>query len=119
MRFKVDQLDYRIHFAIVCAASSCPPIEFYDSNKIDGQLDIAGKSFLNRRGLTIDRKRSTVYLSKIFKWYAEDFGRDHKQRLANFINFANENDKEYVLKNSENLQIKFHPYDWNLNRTLK
>lgn len=119
INFSLDQLDYRIHFAIVCAASSCPPIEFYDSDKIDEQLDIAGKSFLNRRGLTFDKKRSIIYLSHIFNWYAEDFGKSKKERLENIVKFANDEDREYILKNLDSLQVKYHPYDWNLNRTLR
>lgn len=119
IKFSLDQMDPRIHFAIVCAASSCPPIEFYDSDKIDQQLDIAGKSFLNRRGLTLDKKRSIIYLSQIFNWYAEDFGKSQKEQLENIVKFANDQDKAYILKNLDSLQIKFHPYDWNLNRTLR
>jgi GH15 family glucan-1,4-alpha-glucosidase len=42
----VSKLDPRIHFALVCAASSCPPIEFYDAANINSQLDISQEEVL-------------------------------------------------------------------------
>jgi len=30
---EVDQIDYRIHFALNCGAASCPPIAFYDPER--------------------------------------------------------------------------------------
>lgn len=114
----VNRLDFRIHFALVCAASSCPPIEFYDPKRIDRQLDLAGKSFLNRRGMTLDKNHSTLYLSRIFDWYAEDFGGSEKEQLDNILKYAREDIKQYVRENRGGLNIRFHRYDWNLNRTL-
>ena len=43
----------RIHFAIVCAAVSCPPLraQAYEGAKIDGQLEAQGRIFLARADL--------------------------------------------------------------------
>ena len=35
----IKQLDYRIHFALNCGATSCPPIAFYTIEKIENQLE--------------------------------------------------------------------------------
>jgi len=40
-RYSLERLDPRIHFALVCAARSCPPIAVYDAAGIDQQLDMA------------------------------------------------------------------------------
>ncbi len=64
----------RIHFALVCAAKSCPPLrnEAYIAAKLNQQLDDQGVDFLN------DSYKNQVSakeakLSNIFKWYGSDF----------------------------------------------
>jgi len=47
LKFVVDPIDPRIHFALVCASSSCPPIEVYTAEHLDRELTIAGETFLN------------------------------------------------------------------------
>ena len=72
-----DLHDPRIHFAIVCASTSCPRLQrfAYTSEKLDGQLDQAARGFLAdpKRGLRYDASRHDLYVSPIFKWYAGDF----------------------------------------------
>lgn len=114
----VNNFDCRIHFALVCAASSCPPIEFYDASKIDEQLDVAGRSFVNRRGVAIDKENNEVYLSQIFKWYAEDFGKNTNEVLKYAVKFTDKNTREFVLNNIRKVTVKYSSYDWNLNALL-
>ena len=68
-----NQVDYRIHFALNCGAKSCPPIAFYDSTKIDTQLDKATKSFLSQE-TSVDDINKQVHVSKLMYWYYGDFG---------------------------------------------
>ena len=117
--FKINNLDPRIHFALVCAASSCPPVEFYSAEKINQQLDVAGRSFLNRRGIVLNKRENAILLSQIFKWYARDFGTKKIQVLKFAVNFASPEIKDYFSENKDKLIIRYLPYDWNLNRTLK
>lgn len=42
----VEDVDYRIHFALNCGAKSCPPIAFYKAERIDYLFDLATQSFL-------------------------------------------------------------------------
>lgn len=69
--------DPRVHFAVVCASTSCPdllPFPF-EGHILDEQLQTATQRFLNDRdkGLKFDLDAKTLYLSSIFKWYAGDF----------------------------------------------
>jgi len=72
-----DLRDPRIHFAIVCASTSCPKLQrfAYLSEKLDAQLDQAVRGFLAdaNRGLRYDASGNDLYVSPIFKWYAGDF----------------------------------------------
>lgn len=69
--------DPRVHFALVCAATSCPKLQrfAYQAATLNDQLDRAAGDFLadSTRGLRLDRERNEILLSSIFKWYAGDF----------------------------------------------
>ncbi|MEK7786063.1 MAG: DUF547 domain-containing protein [Chloroflexota bacterium] len=119
-RFSLEQLDPRIHFALVCAARSCPPIAVYDATRIDDQLEMATRTFINNGGVEIDRASGEVRLSQIFRWYAQDFGArpfglGDKRPLLEFIAayLPDERDREYVLQGKPT--VRFQGYDWSLN----
>lgn len=106
LRKKFD--DPRIHFALVCAAMSCPKLQrdAYTGDKINAQLDDAGKDFLN------DKSKNRVgadkaELSNYFSWYKGDFTK--KGSLADFIN------KYSQTKMNDKTKINTVDYNWNLN----
>lgn len=120
VQYSLDVLDPRIHFALVCASRSCPPIALYEGKNIDQQLDLAAKSFINGGGVEIDRGDQVVNLSKIFRWYAPDFGGPwlglgNMRSVLDFITpYINDEGDQGWLRD-ENPKVKFAPYDWNLN----
>lgn len=121
-RYSLDQLDPRVHFALVCAARSCPPIAVYHAARIDEQLEMATRTFINNGGVEIDRASGEVRLSQIFQWYAPDFGgrplaMGDKRPLLEFIAhyMADEADCAYVLHGKP--EVRFQAYDWSLNHT--
>jgi hypothetical protein len=123
-RYSPERLDPRVHFALVCAARSCPPITVYDAAHIDEQLDTAAHTFINIGGVEINRAAGKVWLSRIFQWYASDFGSrpfalGDKRSLLEFIApyLASEADREYVLRHKP--AIQFQPYDWSLNAEIE
>ena len=74
----------RIHMAMVCAAMGCPPLrgEPYEGDKLDEQLDDQTRRFLGDSAkFKIDRDKATLYLSEIFKWFADDFVNKHGPRI--------------------------------------
>jgi hypothetical protein len=119
----------RIHMAMVCAAMGCPPLrgEPYASAKLDEQLDDQTRRFLaDSAKFKIDRREGRLYISPIFKWFAEDFvksysletnigGHDREESaVLNFIaSYLPEADKNYVLGGMH--EIKYLKYDWSLN----
>lgn len=111
------QVEPRIHFALVCASSSCPPIEVYTPEGLDGELAVSGRTFLNSGAVAIDKKKGAVRLSRIFKWYGEDFAPD-RAGLLRFIApyLYSEDEREYLEENAEGLQIDYLAYDWRLNK---
>jgi GH15 family glucan-1,4-alpha-glucosidase len=114
----VEPMDPRIHFGLVCASSSCPPIGFYTAESLDEELAIACRTFINAGGIEIDRGNSSVSLSRIFKWYSGDFGKTGAEILKFIAPYLyDEGDKNYVMENAGDISIDYQDYDWRLNRT--
>ena len=118
--YSLTQLDPRLHFALVCAARSCPPIAVYEAEQIDAQLDLATQAFVNGGGVMINQARGEVWLSQIFQWYAPDFGGwplglGDKRPLLEFVAryLSDATDREAILQ--KKFSIRFQPYDWTLN----
>jgi len=113
----VVPIEPRVHFALVCASSSCPPIDVYTAENLEEDLDISGRTFLNAGGMKIDRKHRRVALSRIFKWYANDFGKNQGERLRFAAPYLYDgDDRKFIEENAETLTIDYQQYDWRLNR---
>ncbi len=122
LRFVLNKIDPRIHFALVCAAKSCPPIGFYDANQLDAQLDLAARAFINNGNLRLDRAKMMISLSAIFSWYAVDFGAlwygyRRRERLIQFVAeyVDNADERAFIAANTNRLRVRFIKYDWDLN----
>jgi hypothetical protein len=99
----------RIHFALVCAAVSCPKLlnEAFIAARLDEQLTQAAKDFLSDTTKNNFRNVNEAELSKIFSWYSGDFKK--KGSLIHYIN-------QYApTKLSEDAKISYLDYDWKLN----
>lgn len=118
LNFDMKALDPRVHFALVCASSSCPPIGVYTAEGIYDELDIAASTFINSGGMVLMRESGVVSLSAVFKWYARDFGRNTPERLRFAARFLyDEAAREYILENAHRLGVSYQQYDWRLNRS--
>ena len=83
----------RIHFALVCAAKSCPKLrsEAYTPDQLDRQLDDQARGFFNDpHKNSFDKVNKIAYLSPIMDWFTEDFEATGKDpagiRIAPYIN---------------------------------
>jgi hypothetical protein len=117
LRHSIEPMDPRIHFALVCASSSCPPIELYRAETLDRELTVAGETFLNAGGIVVDREKGRVSLSRIFKWYGEDFGAGQEERLRFIAPYLHHRDDgKYLEEHASTLPVTYQEYDWRLNR---
>ncbi len=113
----VRPLDPRIHFALVCGAKGCPPIRFYEPERLDEQLDVATRAFVNGE-IRIDRKRGEVTVSQIFKWYAADFGGLGGKPgggLGSFLAQFTDDPADADWLKANPVRFRFSAYNWNLN----
>ncbi|NNE28762.1 MAG: DUF547 domain-containing protein [Saprospiraceae bacterium] len=96
--------DARIHFAVNCAAKSCPPLhnEALTAQNVQAKLDSLTEAFINNGKFNL--LEGDVRISRIFEWYQADFG-----ILSRFIN------KYAQKKIPENVVPGYLEYDWALN----
>lgn len=97
--------DPRIHFAVNCAAKSCPPLwnRAYTAENLDSALETRTRAFINDPNFnTLTASKASV--SKIFEWYAADFG-----DLKKYLN------KYAATELRGTAVVAFKEYDWGLN----
>ena len=114
----------RIHFALVCASTSCPPLraEAYEGKRLDTQLADQERTFMtdpgrNRwrisaAGILSKEDRLELGLSSIFKWFGEDFGGEKGvvRRVRPFLN-----PESRALLDQSRYDVDYLDYDWSLN----
>ena len=103
--------DPRIHFALVCAAISCPKLQnqAYLPKTLDNQLTDAGKDFLSDKTKNEIHSSAEASLSKLFNWYGGDFTK--RSGLALYLN-------QFIIatpKLIRGAKISYKDYDWSLN----
>ncbi len=105
--------DPRVHFAVNCASKSCPPLlaEPYTGAELEKQLDWVTRKFINDASSN-HIKDGTLYVSRIFKWFGQDFDNDI---LKFFETFARDELAEKIIKQKTTLKIDYLDYDWSLN----
>lgn len=106
-----------IHFAIVCASTSCPALSnrAYLPETLDRQLDEAARRFVNDISRNhFDLPGRTAYVSKIFDWYREEFEATAGS-LQRFLASYVENAEVAEALGNDKFDIRFLKYDWNLN----
>ena len=98
--------DARIHFAVNCAAKSCPPLlnRAWTAANLNSNFEKQAKAFINNASFN-KISADKVQISKIFEWYAGDFG--------NIITYLN---KYANTKINPSAKVEYLEYNWDLNK---
>jgi hypothetical protein len=105
-KFRVDTLDARIHFALNCGAKSCPPIAFYEPERMEQQLQLARRVYMKSK-TEVSENGKVVYVPKILSWFSGDFG--GKKGIRNMLASLD------LIEKGSRPSIKYLDYDWTLN----
>ncbi len=109
--------DPRIHFAINCAARSCPPIrpEAYTGARLDEQLNDQARRFLATARFEEKDGALVIHTTKILDWFAPDFenwGGGKAQFIRRFV----APEKQRIIDAArEQATFVYDDYDWSLN----
>ena len=113
-----------IHFALVCAAWSCPPIrkEAYVYERLNQQLEENLIQFLSdKKRNYYNAKEQTLYISKIFDWHQGDFEKGYKgihslkEFFASWAHLFTESKQDQRFIQSQKADIGYIDYNWKLN----
>lgn len=99
----------RIHFAVNCAAVSCPKIsnQAFSESNLESLLQENTERFVANNSIGVIQKGDEVNVSQIFEWYAVDFG-----GKSNILKWISDNSKMNL---SSATLGDFIPYNWDLN----
>ena len=124
-KIRADFKDARIHFFLNCASESCPVArpELPPADELDQLLASATTDFINDpANVFVDHDQRTVYLSRIFKWYEDDFVNDLRARgkpvgngLLTYIAQHSLDELADDVAKAGEYKIEFRDYDWDLN----
>ena len=104
--------DNRIHFALNCGASSCPPVKLFRDESLDEDLAAAARAFV---GSEVSVSGKTVTASKLFLWYGSDFGEDVPRAIAALGAGTPSGDAVAGLVEDGDVELAFADYDWSPN----
>lgn len=103
--FRVDKVNWRIHFALNCGAKSCPPVGIYELKTIDAQLENSAKSYFLKNS-SYDKKSNVLKVPSLMSWFRGDFG-----NKCGVINIA----KSFkVIPENSKPSLQYLDYDWTL-----
>lgn len=107
--------DKRIHYAVNCAAYSCPQLmeTAFTAANTESLLEAGARAYVNSaRGVDVVDDEFIV-LSSIYKWYPEDFGSTKESVIEHLVNYA-DGELAAFLEGFEGTID--YDYDWKLNR---
>ncbi len=125
-RLRAPYGEARIHFAINCAAISCPPLRRapYVGERLDRQLIVAARDYLaSPEGLQIEGE--TIRASSVFDWFGEDFieeyshlvdapGSDRDRAILGVVAKYGPAEASQLAQSGD-ARLRFLSYDWELN----
>ncbi len=110
----------RIHFAINCGSNGCPPMRpaAYEGERLRETLRAAAEQFLaGEWNLRVDHDARRVFISRIFKMYAEDFAgeagstEEYRRGVLRFVT----QHTGLPLARIADYEVVYNVYDWGLN----
>jgi Protein of unknown function, DUF547 len=105
----------RMHFALHSACRSSPPLRAFDGGKLDRQIEQATVDYI-RRSVRVERRGAVLFLPRIFRWFAEDFGGD--SGIIDFVvsRIDDEALVDMIDQRHGAVALRYAEFDWALNR---
>lgn len=104
-KLRVDERDYRIHFALNCGAKDCPPVAIYEVGRLEEQLEKGTKNYL-RCTSEYRPEANEVAVTSLFSWFRGDFG--SRNGVLKILKQNN------VIPTTKNVDLDYKNYDWTL-----
>lgn len=104
-KLRVNERDFRIHFAINCGAKSCPPVRIYTAKTVNAQLQNATKVYLTDF-TKYSKDKNLVETSTLMSWFRGDFGgKTGTKKILKELN---------LIPDDSNPAVTYGTYEWTL-----
>lgn len=104
-KFRLEKVDYRIHFALNCGAKSCPPLALYKAGKLDDQLNKSTSLYL-KNVARYDAPENEVFAPALCSWFKADFGGE-----PGVVKMMKDFD---IVPKDKDPDVEYLVYDWTL-----
>lgn len=108
-----SRLDARVHFALNCAARSCPPVRAYTADHLDEQLALATRSYLDGEVVVGERSLTLPYLCKLYRSDFQSGGGDLLEFVAAHVD---ERRAAWIRANGATARVSWGAYRWEIAR---
>lgn len=108
----------RIHFALVRASKSSPKLasRAYTGESLNERLDEQALAFfLDPSKNRLDREKGIFHMSRVLKWYKDDFAHESDSVLAFIRPYLSAEDRAYLDENPKKVKVEYLEFDWSLN----
>lgn len=102
-----------VHYAVNCASIGCPNLKptAWRAATLHSDLDAAARAYIKHpRGVT--PVEGGVEVSRIYRWFREDFGGDDAGVIAHLMAYAEPDLAAHMARTGA---VRGHQYDWDLN----
>lgn len=103
-KLRVNEVNWRIHFALNCGAKDCPPVAIYSAENLAKEFDFMTTNYLKEQ-TSYHSETKTAKTVSLFSWFRGDFGG---------LSGAKKILKEYKITPEEPEDLDFKNYDWTL-----
>jgi len=104
-KFRVEETDGRVHFALNCGAKSCPYIAVFSAVNLNNELDAIAKQFLSRTTV-YEPENNVANVTTLFSWFKGDFS-DKGGPVGTLKLYQ-------VIPKDADPKINYKEYDWTL-----
>jgi len=108
------RFEARVHFALNCAAASCPPVRAYSAEALDAELDAATRAYVTQE-TTLHRASLRVKIPYLCTLYARDFG-DPREALGWIATFLDDDDRAWIATHAQRIRVSPNSYRWEVVR---
>ncbi|KAG2317988.1 hypothetical protein Bca52824_021110 [Brassica carinata] len=114
-----QKLNPLVHFGLCDGTKSSPVVRFFTPQGVEAELKRAAREFFRNGGIEVVLDKRVVHLSRIIKWYKEDFS-EGKKLLKWIMSYVDAN-KTGLLTHllgedgGGSVHIVYQDYDWSIN----
>jgi len=104
-KLRVENQDYRVHFALNCGAKDCPPVTIYKAQSLNEQFNKGMASYLTKTS-EYDKTKKEVAVTSLFSWFRGDFG--SKSGVKKILKEVE------IIPTTKEIDLIYKDYDWTL-----